>query len=229
MSGTPDSGMIRDKVPSPEEFEGVDKAIILALIFVFLGLVVWLSYRSDQRLYQYLAFIALLTLVFVGILRAAGVIRTGWLVLGGSAAVYIGLLWATSTSFDRYDAQEGKIDALNSKIDRLQKQLEAYQGQDLRIVTFDATNQKSIQYVKFHYGLNTGADDDAQYDETDHHYFIPAAKLPDLQVIWIEFNLLGAGAAEHAGDAQKSFRVERLNLRLKPLQLELYVSIKQQA
>ena len=224
-----------EKLPSPESFEGVDKAIILALIVLFLGLVVWFSYRHEG-IYEYWAFIALLTLVFVGILRAAGVIRTGWLVLGGSAAVYTGLLWATAASFNTYNEQQtavaklnGDITTLQSNINGLQHQLEAYQGQDLRIVTFDAANQKSIQYVKFHYGLKTGADDDARYDETDHHYFIPAAKLPDLQVIWIDVNFLGAGAVEHAADAQKAFRIERLNLRLQPLQLELFVSIKQQA
>jgi hypothetical protein len=221
------------KLPGPERFEGIDKAIILCLIFTFLVVWGWLSYRVDQGIYQYWAFITLLTLVFVGVLRAAGVVRTGWLVLSGSAAVFVGLLWATSTTFEKYDLQQtviaelkGDVISLTGKNSALQRQIDNYQRQDLGIVTFDATNQKSIQYLKFRYVLRTGPELDAQYDQTNHHYFVPAAHVSDLFVIWPDFDLLGAGGSERADDTKKTFRVERLNLSLRPLQLELYVSIK---
>lgn len=93
-------------------FDGPDKIIIVCLIAVFVALFVWLLVRSDQPFYSYLTFLVLLTLVLVGILRAVGVFQTSTMLLGGAAAVFVGLYLLTGNSYDKYYDQSEQISIL---------------------------------------------------------------------------------------------------------------------
>lgn len=94
----------------PQVYKGVDKALIVILVFVFCGLFLWLLH-SDRTLFAYWAFLALLTLIFVGILRAVGMVRSQGTVLGGSVAIFVGLFLTTYTQFEKY--QDARIDDIN--------------------------------------------------------------------------------------------------------------------
>jgi|SRR5262249_19526172 len=111
-------------LPHSIELAHFDKAIILFLIVVFLILFVWLLSKNIQPpTYGFWTFTALLTMIFVGFLRATGIIRTTWGALGGSVAVYVGLLLLTQKTFDRYyDSGEEKT-KLRGQIISLQAQL----------------------------------------------------------------------------------------------------------
>ncbi len=90
-------------LPKSVTLDRFDKAIILFIIAVFLVLFVWLLLKNIQpSIYAYWTFTALLTLIFVGFLRATGIFRTTWGALGGSVAVYVGLLLLTGSAFNRY-------------------------------------------------------------------------------------------------------------------------------
>jgi hypothetical protein len=52
-------------------------------------------------------------LVLVGILRAAGIFQTSTILLGGAAAVFVGLFLLTGRSYDRYYDQSEEISKLN--------------------------------------------------------------------------------------------------------------------
>jgi hypothetical protein len=93
-------------------FDGHDKIIIVSLIAVFVGLFVWLLGRSDQPFYSYLTFLVVVTLVLVGILRAAGIFQTSILLLGGAAAVFVGLFLLTEKSYGKYYDQSEQINIL---------------------------------------------------------------------------------------------------------------------
>jgi hypothetical protein len=93
--------------------DNVDKVITLCLVAVFLALFIFLLI-TGRDFYAYLTLCTLLTLVFVGILRATGLIRTSWLMLGGSAAVFAGLFWLTRAQFDKY--MDGKLENLENTI-----------------------------------------------------------------------------------------------------------------
>jgi len=85
----------------PQIYKGVDKALIVVLVFVFCGLFLWLVH-SDRNLFAYWAFLALLTFIFVGILRAVGMVRSQGTVLGGSVAIFVSLFLTTYTQFEKY-------------------------------------------------------------------------------------------------------------------------------
>jgi hypothetical protein len=92
-------------LPRAVRFDRFDKQIIVCLIVIFLVLFVWLLGKNVQPpTYAFWTFTALLTLIFVGFLRATGIFRTAWGALGGSAAVYAGLLLLTAKTFDHYNA-----------------------------------------------------------------------------------------------------------------------------
>jgi hypothetical protein len=111
-------------LPHSRELAHVDKAIILFLIAVFLILFVWLLSKNIQPpTYGFWTFTALLTMIFVGFLRATGIIRTTWGTLGGSVAVYVGLLLLTQQTFDRYYDSGEEISKLRGQIISLQAQL----------------------------------------------------------------------------------------------------------
>jgi hypothetical protein len=111
-------------LPHSIELANFDKAIILFLIAVFLVLFVWLLSKNIQPpTYAFWSFTALLTMIFVGFLRATGVFRTTWGALGGSVAVYVGLLLLTQKTFDHYYASGEEISKLRDQIISLQGQL----------------------------------------------------------------------------------------------------------
>lgn len=70
-----------------------DKLIILVLFFVFFasffGIFIFGSDRPDSELFQYLFFIAALTMAFTGFLGSTGTFTTTGQTLGGGAAIFI--------------------------------------------------------------------------------------------------------------------------------------------
>jgi hypothetical protein len=75
-----------------------DKLVILALFFIFLisffVFFIVLGDRPDSRLFQYLFFIAALTMAFTGFLGATGTFTTQGQTLGGGAAIFLILVLA---------------------------------------------------------------------------------------------------------------------------------------
>jgi hypothetical protein len=75
-----------------------DKLVILALFFIFLisffVFFIVLSGRTDSSLFQYLFFIAALTMAFTGFLGATGTFTTQGQTLGGGAAIFLILVLA---------------------------------------------------------------------------------------------------------------------------------------
>lgn len=111
-------------LPQSVPLDRFDKQVIICLIAVFLVLFVWLLWENIQPPhYAFWTFTALLTLIFVGFLRATGVFRTGWGALGGSVAVYVGLLLLTGKTFDRDHDLTQEISKLNVQVKSLQDQL----------------------------------------------------------------------------------------------------------
>lgn len=105
-TGNDNMAKIKDAAPRPVSFGGLDKIVIVCLVAVFLALFVWLlAFKQDQPFYSYLTFLCVLTLVFVGILRAAGVFRTSLMVLSGAAGVFAGLFLLT----ERFQDQSEQI------------------------------------------------------------------------------------------------------------------------
>jgi drug/metabolite transporter superfamily protein YnfA len=224
-----------DPLPPAETYDRVDKAIICVSIVAFGGFLVWFTLREDQ-FYQYLTFIAILTLILVGILRASGMVRTSWLALGGSVAVYIGLIWATSEAFEK--SRDGKIadrdkqiealknerTALQTQIGAIRKEYDDFRGQDLALLAHD--EQEPTDAVKFTYFLSSG--DDQLAKKVGRRYYIPGAHVPDLTYIVMDFSLLNARPDRPGAlDVSQSAGVKRMNFRTKPLQLDLYVDRKE--
>jgi hypothetical protein len=116
--------VLKDSLPQPPSFDNVEKLIILFLVAVFIGLFIWLI-QIDQLLFAYWTFSALLALVFAGILRATGIVRTSWMAFGGGTAVYIALIWVTTDTFKAYDNSAQKIAELRSRILQLESQIHA--------------------------------------------------------------------------------------------------------
>lgn len=78
----PGSGdRLPDPLPAPEKYEGADKVIIVILIGVLCALFLWLIH-SENNLFAYWTFMTMLTLIFVGILRAVGIFRSQGVALG---------------------------------------------------------------------------------------------------------------------------------------------------
>lgn len=100
---------LADRLLKSEKYEGADKIIIIVLIVIFCALFFWLVH-TDKRLFAYWAFLALLTLIFVGVLRAAGYVRSQGTILGGSVAIFVALFAATHFEFEKY--QDAQIDKL---------------------------------------------------------------------------------------------------------------------
>jgi len=176
-----DAHKVDDPLPPPQQFDWIDRILILVLILVFVGLFIWFSVRNDQ-LYQYWSFTALLTLIFVGVLRAVGIVRTGWLALGGSVTVFVGVLWITGAAYNsnRDSAQQQKVttlesdkvklqsdnDALKKQITEIQTSLDGLLNQNLQIVTLDAVTSKPFTGVQFRYLLQSdGSEKIAQQDD----------------------------------------------------------------
>src|SRR5262249_40084518 len=86
---------------------------------VFLFLFVWLLGKQPPA-YAFWTFTALLTLIFVGFLRATGVFNTSWGALGGSVAVYLGLLLLTQNTFDSQSGLTQENQKLGDQIKSLQ-------------------------------------------------------------------------------------------------------------
>src|SRR5262249_486297 len=106
-SNTPHGRLfLRDRLPQAFSFSQTDKIIILCLAVIFIALLIYLLRTGDQLFLAYLTFCALLTMLFVGILRATGIIRTSWMVIGGSAAVYLALYWFPKDEFWKYQTRQ---------------------------------------------------------------------------------------------------------------------------
>lgn len=118
------NGAPRNLLSPSIRLDRFDKLIIICLIVIFLVLFVWLLWKNIQPpTYAFWTFTALLTLIFVGFLRATGIFRTAWGALGGSVAVYVGLLLSTGKTFDRYYDLGQEINKLKAQINSLQEQL----------------------------------------------------------------------------------------------------------
>jgi len=171
------AGGLTDPLPPPAPYDRIDKIIIICLIGVFLFLFIWFSKRRDQPLFEFWTFTALLTLIFVGVMRATGIIRTSWIALGGSVVVYLGLIWWTGKTFDSYHDSAKTIAELKDRNRSLQNQmisddpakaaLEQYFGDlqqkrfpDAYVIVSDARKQERKS------GLPPGTDDFLQYVST---------------------------------------------------------------
>jgi IS1 family transposase len=130
----------------PITFDYFDKVVIISIIAVFFTLFVWLI-RSDfkPQTYAFWTFTALLTLIFVGFLRATGVFHTGWGALGGSVAVYAGLLWMTQGTFERqYDlTKENK--SLRDEITSLRSTLQVDPAKYTLQLFYEHLQKKNFQ------------------------------------------------------------------------------------
>jgi hypothetical protein len=110
-----------NSLPPSEPLDLFDKQVIISIIVVFLFLFVWLLGMGIQPpAYAFWTFTALLTLIFVGFLRATGVLRTSWGALGGSVAVYAGLLLLTQNTFDSQSGLTHETQKLRDQIKSLQ-------------------------------------------------------------------------------------------------------------
>jgi len=232
--------VLHDALPAPEASERIDKIIIIGFFVVFLLLFVWFISRGDQPLFAFWAFTAMLTLVLVGALKATGVLRTRWIALGGSAAVYVGLIWFTGKTYDNYYDGEKKLrdsqtlmekerGELRKQILALQKNLEDYRDQDLVIATFDARHSRPIRTIKFTYVLRTG-EGEKTAEKREYRHIIPAKELRQVVAIAIEFDLVDARPERPgAADVSQNIDIERMNFTTLPLQLDLYVRLKEGA
>ncbi len=97
---------LRDRLPQAFSFAQADKIIILCLAVIFIGLFIYLLRVGDQPYFAYLTFCALLTMLFVGFLRATGIISTSWIAIGGSAAVYVALWYFPKDEFWKYQTRQ---------------------------------------------------------------------------------------------------------------------------
>ena len=144
----------RDLLPQSVLLDRFDKEVIICVIAVFLILFVWLLWKNIQPpTYAFWTFTALLTLIFVGFLRATGVFRTTWGALGGSVAVYAGLLLLTQTTFERHYDFVQKI--ANKDIEIAKKDIEiANKNIEIdsvlaRLKTIDPAGAALQQYFSF--------------------------------------------------------------------------------
>jgi hypothetical protein len=106
-------------LPPSHPLDLFDKQVIISIIVVFLFLFVWLL-GIQPPAYAFWTFTALLTLIFVGFLRATGVFHTSWGALGGSVAVYVGLLLLTQNTFDSQSGLTQENQRLGDQIKLLQ-------------------------------------------------------------------------------------------------------------
>ena len=117
-------------LPRSIRLDRFDKEVIICLIVVFLVLFVGLLWKNIQPpTYAFWTFTALLTLIFLGFLRATGVLRSAWGALGGSVAVYVGLLLLTTKTFDRYYDYSQEVSKLHSQVSSLQEELKSLREQ----------------------------------------------------------------------------------------------------
>jgi len=114
--------VLHDRLQPPIPFDKADKLAILCLVGVFTALFVYLLV-SGQLFFAYLTFNALLTLICVGILRATGVFRNSWMVLGGGAAVYVGFFVIGHSAFEKHTDQTEAISKLRAENDALKNKL----------------------------------------------------------------------------------------------------------
>lgn len=94
-----------------------DKLVILALFFIFLisffVFFIVLGDRQDSSLFQYLFFIAALTMAFTGFLGATGTFTTQGQTLGGGAAIFLVLVLAVVGLKPYFEKDNSLIELVN--------------------------------------------------------------------------------------------------------------------
>lgn len=203
---------LTDPLPHAENYSTGDKIIICLLIAVFLALFLVLLFSDRTSVFAYWAFVALLTVVFVGFLRATGVLRTRILALGGSVAVFVGILYATDKRYIEYRNYED-----------VQKTLAEYKDQSLRIVTLD-TRTEPARFFRLYYWLSNGVDGHAVRADHGAIHTIPSDKIPLLSGIRLEFDQASMPAERlDSPETRLGFEVDRFSLNPKPLDIKLYI------
>lgn len=139
---------LADRLLKPEKYDGIDKTIILVLIVIFCALFFWLVH-TDKRLFAYWAFLALLTLIFVGVLRAAGYVRSQGIILGGSVAIFVALFAATHFEFEKYQ---------DAQIEKLKRAPKYDEGQVSGWVDFSDQPAKTVSKSAFQFRLQPSND-----------------------------------------------------------------------
>lgn len=169
-SGRSGGGRLAERLLAPQTYKGVDKLLIVIFVFVFCALFLWLV-QSGRNVFAYWSFLALLTLIFVGILRAVGMVRSQGIIIGGSVAIFVALFLATRPQFEKY--QDARIDDLNARIGALEKAMMYDETRVEGWVEFAQWPDSGINVNAFRIGLRPSRDSvDGPFEGNQYYVWV---------------------------------------------------------
>jgi hypothetical protein len=213
-------------MPSADVYTRLETIGILGLVFVFILLFVWLTFRGDQDIYQYYVFALMTTLMFCGILKSVGAYRQAGVALGGSIVTFDANSTQKKTIGDlsaQLVTRDSEKRALKTNLDELQERLRYLMNQDITIFTF-RIDQSPMKEVIVKYSTGNGEPGDAKRDGIKH--VVPVRDLLSGAAIRVEYDPASLPEERKLtadGRSTSDIRINRLSYKISPLELHLYL------